>query len=285
MTRILIFGSKGMLGHVLFKYLTDSKKYDIVNSENKVFKYDSHYPVDARNKNEVEKYLKKIKPDIVINCIGILVKDSEKNIEDAILINSLFPILLSRLGDQLNFKLIHVSTDCVFSGKKGNYSEISISDAESIYGRSKSLGEFVSQKSLVIRTSIIGPELKTNGSGLFNWFLHQTDEVEGYKNALWTGVTTLELAKAFETFITLNISGIFHFVSKEKISKYELLRLIKNIWKKEDLIITPNRDYKTDKSLLNNRTNIEIPIKTYVEMLNELYLWIKANNSLYPDYQ
>jgi dTDP-4-dehydrorhamnose reductase len=284
MIKILIFGSRGMLGHMVSSYLFNTQKYSIFGSALHEHQLNSHYPVDVRNQDEVENYLRKIEPDIIINCIGVLVKESEANIENAIKINSLFPNLLSRLGLDLNFKLIHISTDCVFSGKDGNYSETSTPDGETTYARTKILGELIDNNNLIIRTSIIGPELKSKGSGLLNWFLHQNGHIFGYTKAFWTGVTTLELAKGIDTFINQDISGIYHFVPKEKISKYELLQLFKKNWQRDTVNITPKEEYKTDKSLLNERTDFKFPISSYEKMLYDLKKWMQTNSALYPEY-
>jgi dTDP-4-dehydrorhamnose reductase len=285
MKKILIFGSRGMLGHIVSSYLIDTQKYQVIGSAIQDNKLDSHYPVDVCDPIAVEEYVRRKKPDIVINCVGILVNDSNNNVENAIKVNSLFPNILSRMGEELKYKLIHMSTDCVFSGNKGNYIETSTLNGESVYARTKILGEFDNNNNLIIRTSIIGPELKANGSGLLDWFLNQNSDVGGFVNAFWTGVTTLELAKGIDEFIKQDISGIYHFVSREKISKLELLKLIKKIWQKENIKITKNEEYKTDKSLLNTRTDFKFKVKEYEEMLIELKNWIDSNRNLYPHYR
>jgi dTDP-4-dehydrorhamnose reductase len=284
MKKILVFGSSGMIGHAIFNHLTATKLYKVIGSANHGTSIDSYYLIDVRDQVQVEKYLTEINPDIVINCAGVLIIESENNIEDAILINSLFPNLLSRLGNKLNYKLIQISTDCVFSGKDSNYSEIANPDGESVYARTKALGEKISKKDLVVRTSTIGYELKSKGHGLLQWFLQQKGEINGFTNAIWTGVTTLELAKGVDAFIKQEITGLYNFVPKEKISKYDLLLLIKKVWNKKNVLITPKDTYKTDKSLINNRTDFYFPFKSYKEMLYELKEWISENQSLYPDY-
>ena len=285
MKKILVFGSSGMIGHAIFNYLIAIKQYNVFGSAKNGSNSESFYIIDVRNQASVEKCIFEIDPDIIINCAGILISESEKNPENAIQVNSLFPNLLSRLGAKLNFRLIQISTDCVFSGKHGNYTETSEPDGVSVYARTKALGELVKDKNLVIRTSTIGPELKSKSHGLLQWFCQQKGEINGFTNAIWTGVTTLELARAVHEFIQQNISGLYNLVPNDNISKYRLLTLLINTWDKESITILPSDDYKTDKSLINNRTDFDFSFKTYVEMLNELYLWIKANNSLYPDYQ
>jgi dTDP-4-dehydrorhamnose reductase len=283
--KILIFGSSGMIGHVILNHLTVTKRYHVIGSAITEDQNNSQYRVDVRDPIKVENCLRDVNPDIVINCAGLLIAESEKARGDAILINSFFPHLLSRLGDKLNYRLIHISTDCVFSGEKGGYSESSSPDGESVYARTKALGELINQDDLIVRTSAIGPELKSEGSGLLSWFLKQKGEVEGFNHAFWTGVTTLELAKGIDSFITQELSGLYNFVPQDKISKYELLLLIKKVWKKENVQILPKKEPENDKSLINSRRDLNFTVKNYEEMLYELRKYIQSNSTSYSDYQ
>ncbi|MCK5101108.1 MAG: sugar nucleotide-binding protein, partial [Desulfobacteraceae bacterium] len=219
MKRILVLGSGGMLGHMIYKYLISLNKYRIFHSALHPGIFDDEHIVDIREPDKVKILLDDIKPDIVINCIGILIKESSENIENAILINSYFPNLLSRIGRKLNYKTIHISTDCVFSGGDGNYTENFFRDGDTLYARTKILGEVINDYDLTIRTSIIGPELGQKGTGLLHWFLNQNGEINGFENVFWTGVTTLELAKAIDEFIKQEISGLYNLSSEKKISK------------------------------------------------------------------
>ncbi|MBT6438816.1 MAG: SDR family oxidoreductase [Flavobacteriales bacterium] len=283
--KILIFGSSGMIGHVILNHLTVTKRYHVIGSATTEDQNNSQYRVDVRDPIKVENCLRDVNPDIVINCAGLLIAESEKTRGDAILINSFFPHLLSRLGDKLNYRLIHISTDCVYSGEKGGYSESSSPDGESVYARTKALGELINQADLIVRTSAIGPELKSEGSGLLSWFLKQKGEIEGFTHAFWTGVTTLELAKGIDSFITQELSGIYNFVPQDKISKYELLLLIKKVWKKENVQILPKKEPENDKSLINSRRDLNFTVKNYEEMLYELRKYIQSNSTSYSDYQ
>ena len=183
--KIFIFGSTGMAGHVITRYLESLNLYTIFNASldklnNKTI------IINVEHQEVVKKILTEKTPDIVINCIGLLIKDSENYPDKAIYVNSFFPHYLAQLGKLLKFKLIHLSTDCVFSGKKGNYSEEDIKDGIGYYARSKSLGEIINDKDLTFRTSFIGPELKADGSGLFHWFMTQSGSISGYKNVSLT---------------------------------------------------------------------------------------------------
>ena len=196
MEKVLILGSTGMLGHVLYNYLesnTTFKLYDL-SYRKKLNKLS--ILLDVSNTEKLTKHIEEISPNYVINCIGILKKKSIENPKNAIYINAYFPHLLKNICNKINSKLIHVSTDCVFSGNNGNYVENSKKDANDLYGQTKSLGEFNDENHLCIRTSIIGPELKEIGEGLLHWLFNQKGEIQGFKNVFWGGVTTFELSKA-----------------------------------------------------------------------------------------
>ena len=190
---------------------------------------------------------------------------------------------MKKLSDEIGAKLIHISTDCVFSGKKGNYTEGDFRDADDIYGRSKALGEIINDKDLTIRTSIIGPELKVHGEGLFHWFMYQTGKVNGFKTAIWGGVTTLELPKAIDTAIIQDNTGLIQLSNGIGISKYDLLSLFKRIWHRNDIDILPVDKNGVNKSIAKSeRFTYEVP--GYEDMLLEQYEWMKNNKSLYSQY-
>jgi dTDP-4-dehydrorhamnose reductase len=143
------------------------------------------------------------------------------------------------------------------------------------------LGEVVNSIDLTLRTSIIGPELKKEGEGLFDWFMNQTGSVSGYKNVYWSGVTTLELARAIDQAITQNLSGLYHVSQPEKISKYDLLFLIKKTWEKHDVEILPSEGKHSDKSLICTRKDFDYRIQNYEKMLLDLFRFMKTNTELY----
>lgn len=267
MKKIVVLGCAGMAGHIVTEHLVNIKEYDVYGIARQATKYATNV-LDVLEFNELEKTLSDIKPDFVINCIGVLVSKSSDDISTAILINSYLPNYLSQLGSKLNFRLIHISTDCVFSGKDGGYVEDSFRDGDDNYARSKALGEIVNDRDLTIRTSIIGPELKNNGTGLLDWFLKQTDSISGYTEAYWSGVTTLELAKSTHEFIKQDIVGLYQLCPTDKISKYELLKCFSIIWNKS-IDINKLASYKVDKSLVSTRDDFNYKVPSYQEMLEE----------------
>lgn len=268
-----------MAGHIAYFYLKSTGKYEIKNVVFRNKLTEDSIIVDVANQNEVASLVKEIKPDIILNCIGVLIKGSSKRPDNAILINAYFPHLLKRLADEVGGKLIHISTDCVFSGEKGSYAENDFRDADDIYGRSKALGEIINDKDLTIRTSIIGPELKKEGEGLFNWFMNQSGEVNGYTEAYWGGVTTLELAKAIDNALDNDLKGLVHLTNGHKIAKYNLLQLFKKIWNK-NITINPYNGKSVDKSLLKSET-FNYNVNGYEQMLIDQFNWMVDHHELY----
>lgn len=283
--KILLFGSTGMAGHVAYLYLKATGKYEITNVVYRTKFNDESVILDITNKEETEALILSHEPDIILNCIGILIKGSQEFPDNAIYINAYFPHLLERIASNINAKLIHISTDCVFSGKKGDYKENDERDADDIYGKSKALGEVINDKDLTIRTSIIGPELKQNGEGLFHWFMKQKGEINGFTKAFWSGVTTLELAKAINATIEQNITGLIHLTNGEKIAKYDLLLLFKEIWKVDKVQINLAEGKSVDKSLSQTSKNFKYNVPPYNKMLQEQKEFMNVNNKLYTQYQ
>lgn len=281
--KILLFGATGMAGHLVYYYLLNTGKYDITNVVFRNRLIEDSIIVDVTDKNAVADVVNRVSPDFIINCVGILIKGSKEQPDNAILINAYFPHLLKKLSDEVGAKMIHISTDCVFSGKKGNYTEEDFRDADDVYGRSKALGEIINDKDLTLRTSIIGPELKQNGEGLFHWFMQQKGAVKGYTHAIWGGVTTLELAKAIDKSIDAELTGLIQLSNGKGISKYDLLCLFKEIWGKNDIKIVPDEDIKINKSIAYS-SYFDFQIPGYREMFIELWKWMQTYKELYKLY-
>lgn len=283
MKKILLFGATGMAGHIAYYHLQATGKYDITNVVYRTPLTEDSIIVDVTDCNAVANVVREVRPDIILNCIGVLIKGAMEHPDNAILINAYFPHLLKKMADEVGAKLIHVSTDCVFSGKKGNYTENDLRDADDVYGRSKALGEIINDKDLTIRTSIIGPELKRNGEGLFHWFMNQHGEVNGFKTAIWGGVTTLELAKAIHIAIENSVCGLVQLSNGKGISKYDLLKLFKEIWKKEDIEIYPYDANGVNKSIAKSE-RFEYIVPEYRQMLKEQAEWMSKHKELYSQY-
>ena len=272
--KILILGGKGMAGHVITTYFQQKTEYNVFYTSRDLDDKNS-ICIDVTNSTKLEEIIEEIRPDILINCIGILNDFASNNSKLAFHVNSLLPHQLVKLTERYQGKLIHISTDCVFSGEKGNYTEQDIPDGTSVYAQSKQLGEIISDKHLTIRTSIIGPELKEDGIGLFLWFMKQKGQIKGYEKVFWNGVTTLELAKAVETMINHDITGLYHLASKKKISKYMLLKLIQKTFNKLDVEIVPDSSFILDRTIKSTRTDFYYQVPTYEEMLLDLKNWMQ----------
>ncbi|MBE0650618.1 MAG: SDR family oxidoreductase [Bacteroidales bacterium] len=284
MKKIMILGSAGMLGHMVYFYLKSLNKYTIVDASFPGKLHSESKLLDVTDDKEVEQYILNEKPDIVINCIGILIQGSESDPSNAIRLNSYLPHRLAKILRQSNGKLIHISTDCVFSGKKGGYTENDFRDADDIYGRSKALGEVINQTDVTLRTSIIGPELHGKGVGLFHWFMQQEGEINGFTQMIWGGVTTLELAKVIDATIEQNIRGLIHVTNGNPISKYKILLSLKDIFAKKNIIINQVEGKAVDKSLKTIRSDLNFNYRSYNDMFVELYEWMEKNDKLYMQY-
>ena len=276
--KILVLGSTGMLGHVVSQYFSE-KGCGVIKTTRK--NDDPLYFDVEKNINQLEKIIESTKPDVVINCIGILNQKAEDNKTLAVIANSLLPHYIDQLSEKYSFKFIHISTDCVFSGNTGSYTEDSFQDATSFYGRSKALGEIDNNRSVTLRTSIVGPDINENGIGLFNWFMKQTGEVQGFTNVIWTGVTTIELAKQIEFAIKNDLKGLYNVVNGDVIDKYSLLQLFKENFNKEIEII-PNGEQVSKKTLLpSQKCHFDIP--SYEQMIEEMKNWIIEHKELYGE--
>lgn len=276
----MILGADGMLGHVVKLYFQE-KGHEVAGTSRST---DNDYYYDVtKNIEVIGEYIDNFKPNAVVNCIGLLNKVAEDNHALAILLNSYLPQYADELCQSKNVKFIHISTDCVFDGKKGEYTEDSFKDATSFYGQSKALGEINNDHNLTLRTSIIGPDISPNGIGLFQWFMNQEKETNGFDKVIWTGVTTIELAKAIEKAVQNNLTGLRHVVNNDKIDKFNLLNLIKKHFNK-DIIINPRSDFMSDKSVIRT-TDFDFGIPTYDQMVAEMADWVTGHEKLYSENQ
>lgn len=310
MHNILIIAANGMAGHVISDVLATNKEFKILNT---IRILDNVQQVPLSDKSDSSSNTKFInlelhdlqkldliindfKPEYIINCSGILVRDSKQDPSEAIFINSYLPNYLNKLSKKNTFKLIQISTDCVFSGTKGNYTENDTTDALDTYGRTKALGEVIDNNNLTIRTSIIGPELKANGTGLMHWFFNQSGTTKGFTNAFWSGVTTLELAKFINSVLdfetnnnTKKISGLYHLTNNHVINKYELLTLIKNIFEINHINITPDSQHSVNKSFVNTDSEtkklLDYATPDYKDMINQLREYMAINERKYQQYK
>lgn len=283
MERVLILGSRGMAGHLIKLYLQENSKL-IVGEVARIEETSANYfNIDVTNLAKLDQVLNLFAPDFVINCIGVLNRDAEDNPDKAIFLNSFLPHYIARRGTELNFKLIHISTDCVFSGNKGRYKETDLKDGKGFYAQSKALGEVSYGNHITLRTSIVGPEIKNSGIGLLHWFLKSKEKyIKGYENVFWGGVTTLQLAKAIlELINNPAIFGLIHLTNSQKISKFELLNIFNKVFNKE-IKILPVAGYRVDKSLIATVLYPDISLPpTYEKMVIDLKAWMDSHHNIY----
>lgn len=276
--KVIILGANGMLGHVVATYFKEQghQVFETTKDDKK-----SKYYYDAYdNVYAIEEIIKKVQPDAVINCIGVLNAAAENNHALAIMLNSFLPNYLDLLSEKYHFKFVHITTDCVFEGSVGNYTEDSITDATSFYGRSKAMGEVNNNRTLTLRLSIVGPDNNPNGIGLFQWFSNQSGTVTGYSEVYWTGVTTVELARIIEEGIKENISGLQHVVNNEKIKKADLLRLFEKYFN-FGITVVDDDSKKSDKSLVRTDKSHDFKVPSYEKMVKNMRKWVDSHLDLY----
>ena len=281
--RILILGGDGMLGHQLLVYLRQRHEVKVTLRQNLVtyekFGYfnreNSYDNIDVRSLERLLEVIIYFKPDVLINAVGIIKqRQAAKESIPSIVVNALLPHRLVILCKGIGARLIHLSTDCIFSGKKGNYQENDAPDAEDLYGRTKFLGEVHDSNCLTLRTSMIGWELShNNGLGLLEWFLAQRGPVKGFTKAIFTGFTTLELSRIIEMMLVKHpgASGVYQ-VSSEPISKYDLLLLLREKLG-HNIEIIPDSSFYCDRSLDSTRfrTQFGYTPSSWPAMIEELH--------------
>jgi len=269
LNNILILGSTGMLGKMVslvFSMYSKDNLYFTSRSEDKFSKeLNGEILFFDPIKDNFADLCKNVNPNFVINCIGAIkptITNKNESINNAISINSLFPLEISKTAIDLDFNYIQIGTDCVFSGSKGNYSELSMTDATDVYGKTKIVGEVTSANKALIRSSIVGPETG-NGKSLLNWFLRTEDlEVNGFTDHEWNGVTTLNFAKIV-LGLTKNQNKnikLQHLIPNDKVNKFELLLLFQEYFSKQIKINEAISETKVDRTLKTNnlRTNDEL---------------------------
>ncbi len=272
-----------MAGHMISLYLKE-QGHDVLGFALQKSKYVDSIVGDATDSMLVKEIIGVNKFDSIINCIGVLNQSAEENKPRAVYLNSYFPHYLAQLTEGTNTQIIHMSTDCVFSGKRGQYTEDDLRDGTTFYDRSKALGELDDDKNVTLRNSIVGPDIKTNGIGLLNWFMQQYGEVYGYTAAMWTGQTTLQLAKTMEVAATERTHGLYNMVPNTSISKCELLGLFNRYLRKDRITILPVDKMAADKSLKRTRWDFDYEIPDYETMIVELGTWMRNHRELYPHY-
>lgn len=286
--KVLVIGVTGMLGNAIFAELSKAG-FDVYGTARKM--NPAFFPteltskiitgIDIEDLPSLTSTIKDLKPDVVMNCVGLIKQSpSASNTAMAIYMNALFPHKLASICEETGARMIHFSTDCVFSGKKGSYTEEDFSDADDVYGRTKYLGEVAYPNCVTMRTSIIGHGLEANAS-LVDWFLAQEGDVTGYDKVIFSGFPTIEIARILIEYILPNpeLSGLYH-VSADPISKYDLLKLVAKIYGKKVTLVLSDKEI-SDKSLNSDRFR---KISGYTPpswdvLIEKMYKYYKSNSN------
>jgi dTDP-4-dehydrorhamnose reductase len=295
--RVLILGGSGMIGHSLYQNLTLNgfETFITLRKDLDTYLINGHpicdsacafHNLNALYPEDYIKLIKKIKPNVVINALGVINKSNTiHNLYKTVLINSAFPHYIHKFTQEMNCKFIQITTDCVYSGKKGNYRESDVPDPVSFYGRSKLLGDICSEGALTLRISTIGREL-FNKYGLLEWFLASKDSIMGYDQAIYSGFPTNEFSSIVVDILNnhSNLEGLFH-ISSDPISKYELLLLLKNEYKK-NIDIIKDDSFQCDRSLNSDRYRKKTGFKpsSWIQMIKTMVKFDSENKSLYSSF-
>lgn len=283
--KILVFGCSGMAGHLISLYLKE-KGHFVTGFARRRVDFVDCVVGDVFESEKIEKLVLSGEYDAIINAVGILNRMASDNMASAVYVNSYFPHSLAMLAARSGSLLIHMSTDCVFAGNTGPYREDSLRDGLSFYDRTKALGELEGHGGcLTLRNSIVGPDINPNGIGLFNWFMKQRGpEINGYTHAMWTGLTTLELAKVMEVAAKDNTTGLVNMVNGSNISKYDLLKLFNHYFRKDELRIIPSDAVHLDKTLVRTNFDLDYKIPSYGVMVSEMKDWVSEHRNIYSHY-
>ena len=281
--RFLVLGANGMAGHTICLYLT-RRGHSVVGLARAASPLVQAIIGDVRDVETLRRHVQAGGFDTVINCVGILNAAAERDKAAAVYINALLPHLLVDITRDSATQVIHLSTDCVFSGKRGQYRENDFRDGETFYDRSKALGELEDERNLTLRTSIVGPDLSPNGIGLLNWFMQQPGPISGFTGAIWNGQTTLQLAKTIEYAAVRRLGGLYNIVPDRAVTKFELLQLFNRELRHDTVQVNAVPGLTVDKSLVRTRLELDCPVPDIPAMVAELAEWMREYRSLYPHY-
>lgn len=283
---VLILGASGMLGSTLFRTFCLDDRYDVfgtVRNFSDIHYFKNRYKdrllpnIDLEDETVLPRVLAQVKPHTVINCVGMVKqKENSSDYIKNISLNALLPHRVLRSCSMVGARLIHISSDCVFSGLQGNYNESQSPDPVDLYGRTKLLGEVTSENAITIRTSIVGHELHTK-HGLVEWFLNETSEVKGYTKAIFSGLPTIEVSRVLRELIIPNpdLFGLYH-LSSDPISKYDFLKIVAEVYQ-IDISIVPDSSVSIDRSLNSGKLRSVLNYKPKK--------WYNLIGDMYDDYQ
>lgn len=280
--RFLVLGASGMAGHAISIYLSE-RGHEVTGLDVRGVPWVPCVVGDARDEALLRETIAG-GYDVVCNCVGVLNAACDENPQLAEALNARLPHVLASITEGTPTRVFHMSTDCVFAGNTGPYTEDSVPDGTSRYDRTKAAGELRDAKNLTFRNSIVGPDPNPKGIGLLNWFMSQEGEVRGYTGAVWTGLTTLELAKAMEHEATEEASGLVNMVPGS-ITKHDLLLLFNEHMRRGKVRVVPDGTVRLDKTLVRTNFGPTFTPGPYERQVREMAEWVREHRRLYPHYR
>jgi len=276
--RIVVIDSQSLTGHMICHYLREQTRHELYStcSAPGRGRFPNRLFLDPLDSLMVDKLLQSLRPDVVVNCSGIVYDEARQHEVDAYRVNGLLPHQLAELASGIGFKLIHLSTDSVFDGERGSYEERHVPNGSSVYGKTKALGEVIRPPALTVRASLLGPAAEGREEGLLNWFLHRKGTARGFVNVQWNGITTLELAK-FIAYVIDNaagLGGVVHLTASHTISKHELLLLLQDAFEQREISIEPDDSVVLKRTLATTRADVRYPARSHIDMIAELQGWM-----------
>ena len=280
--KLLVLGSNSVVGHMVGLYSMESG-HDVLGYDDSPSPLFNSVTANLHDTKLLKECIEDGDFNAVINCTAVVNEFAEQNKAEASFVNVYIPHYLAEITSESKTIIVHRSTDCIFSGKHGHYRICDMPDAVSFYARTKAIGELLNSKDITIRTSLVGPDLNSDGSGLFNWFMRQTDSINGFTRAIWTGLSTLEFAKEILILLEMRAHGLLQCVPLESINKYDLLNLFAKVMRLRKQVI-PVEGALVDKSLVRFVGDFQFETPSYVSMMTQMAEWILDHKYLYPHY-
>lgn len=281
--KVLIMGSANIIGQVVGLYFRENG-HDVTGYDSKPCRYYDSIQKSLYDLDCIKETIQSGCYDAVLNFTAVVNQNAEQDKAEASYINCFLPHYLEKITHNTKTVIVHRSTDCIFSGKKGGYIIDDIPDGESFYAKTKAIGELINQKDITIRVSLIGPDPDSNGDSLFPWFLRQNGEVNGFTDAIWTGITTIEFARVIEKLLLQKAHGLFQCAPDTSISKYELLKVFEKYFPNNRKVIPISKN-RVDKSLIPFMGDYKVDIPDYDTMVADMLSWIKNHKNIYKNFE
>ena len=281
--KVLIMGSANIIGQVVGLYFRENG-HDVTGYDSKPCRYYDSIQKSLYDLDCIKETIQSGCYDAVLNFTAVVNQNAEQDKAEASYINCFLPHYLEKITHNTKTVIVHRSTDCIFSGKKGGYIIDDIPDGESFYAKTKAIGELINQKDITMRVSLIGPDPDSNGDSLFPWFLRQNGEVNGFTDAIWTGITTIEFARVIEKLLLQKAHGLFQCAPDTSISKYELLKVFEKYFPNNRKVIPISKN-RVDKSLIPFMGDYKVDIPDYDTMVADMLLWVKNHKNIYKNFE